>query len=66
MIQGSQSLGPSAREGFASLLQHGAIGHFLGQRMLKEVLDFGKRGLLVQKLFVWSEASSRYSTLPVA
>ena len=35
----------------ALLLQYRAVGHVLGQRMLKDVLDLGKRGLLVEKLF---------------
>ena len=38
-------------QGFAPLLQHRAVGHFLRQRMLEDVLDFGKRGLFVEKLF---------------
>ena len=36
---------------FASLLEHRVVGDFLGQRMLEDVLDFGKRGLFVEKLF---------------
>ena len=38
-------------QSFASLLQHRAIGHFLRQGMLEDVLDFWKRGLFVEKLF---------------
>ena len=32
-------------------MQHRAVGHFLRQGMLENVLHFGERGLLVEKLF---------------
>jgi hypothetical protein len=38
-------------QGFAPLLEHHAIGHFLGQRVLKDILDLRKRRLFVEKLF---------------
>ena len=32
-------------------MEHSAVGHFLRQRMLKDVFHLRKRGLFVEKLF---------------
>ncbi len=50
-VQGFHRLRRLLMQDLASLLQHRAVGDFLGQRMLENVLDFGKRGLFVEKLF---------------
>jgi hypothetical protein len=52
MVQGFNGLGDLLVQSFAPLLEHCAVGDLLRERVLKNVLDFGKGGLFVEKLFV--------------
>src|SRR5262245_20510541 len=51
MVEGFHGLRRALMEGFASLVEHRAVGHLLSQGVLEAILGLGEGRLLVEKLF---------------